>query len=286
MPTPVWGAVDAAQEALAILEPPLPEGEDPRYVDWHVYVDYDRFGFSAAVGDLDGDGHEDYVVTNEDWNALWWELPEEECCPPSVGAAYIMHGPVCGTIDLDSTAVALEGEGLNALGGGLSPAGDTNGDGLADFVVVGGDEDSAFLVLGPATSGGTIGYLDNVVRITGSSRVPTRRVTGAGDVDGDGIADLATGFYQESSTTYARGIVLLLGTLEGTIDLDEEPLVFREEEEADYAAESIVAGGDMDLDGLGDFVVGAHSASRFEQNCGEAYVLYGADMQAYASSTF
>jgi hypothetical protein len=220
------------------------------------------------------------VVTNDYWNGIWWELEPHDCCPPSTGILWVVSGPVSGTVSLEDHDPTLTGEETTAdpLGGSPNPAGDTNGDGLDDFVVNGGAEDSYFLVLGPATSSGTIGEQEEAIRITGSEYLPLGTISGAGDIDGDGFTDLVGSFWTSGGTDWAYGAAVLMGPLAGTVLLDDDATLFREEIEDDLAGRPVAQGGDIDGDGLGDFLVSAYGAHHDGVRCGEVYLFYGADL--------
>jgi len=75
---------------------------------------------SASLGDLNGDGHDDFAVAGTDAFS-------------DSGAAYIFFGPVQGVMSTASAAVTLVGEG-----GGFGyemTSGDLDGDGVPDLVV-------------------------------------------------------------------------------------------------------------------------------------------------------
>ncbi len=79
----------------------------------------------SGAGDVDADGHDDILVGargNEDGGA-------------AAGAAYLVHGPVTGSLDLgraDRKFVGTEGD---HAGYAVSSAGDLDGDGRGDILV-------------------------------------------------------------------------------------------------------------------------------------------------------
>ncbi len=110
-------------------------------------VTYDAAGEAvASAGDVNGDGYDDVLVG----------APKADPAGENRGAAYLLLGPLSGAIDLFDAHVKLVGEGVDdAAGFALAPAGDTDGDGLDDFLVgayghdsVGTDAGAAYLLLG------------------------------------------------------------------------------------------------------------------------------------------
>jgi hypothetical protein len=290
--TPLSGTVEAEDDAYAILAPDLPPGLDPNDLSSKWPDEYHRRGRSTGVGDLDGDGFDDIVVTNWYWNEAWWERAAAgEPIGQSTGGVWVVHGPFSGTVQLEDTTVLDSSVESNSYSLGYSPrpAGDTNGDGLQDFVVWGGAEDSAFLVLGPATTSGTITEIEGTVTITGETFLPRNYVTagdshttyisGAGNVDADGYADLVVGVENEGAGGWEGGAALLLGPLSGTVLLDSDARwIWREEVDTDFAGRDVAFGGDMDGDGLGDFLLPAYGAYHDGVRSGEAYVFFGGDL--------
>lgn len=107
-------------------------------------------------------------------------------------------------------------------------------------------------------------------------------IAGVGDVDGDGLGDLAIGAPKaspngkSSGTAYVvRGkaspdpvYLALVGTGEGGFAINGEKI-------SDFAGRSVAGAGDVNGDGLHDIVVGAYGADPGGSFSGAAYVVFG-----------
>jgi hypothetical protein len=219
------------------------------------------FGFSVArAGDVNRDGLADVVVGAEAYNR-------------GQGRAYVFYGTRTGlgtTVAASNAGLVLTGETIfSGFGYSVAGAGDVNRDGYADILVgayaYNGFQGRAYLFMGSST--GTSPTPASI--LTGQTPLSNfgSSVAGAGDVNGDGYADVligAAGNQQEQRRAYLYyGSGQGLPTLPGTT---LTPDLSRSEQFG-----SIVGGaGDINRDGFGDFIIGASQA-----NAGQAYVYYG-----------
>jgi hypothetical protein len=218
----------------------------------------DSFGRSvASAGDVNGDGYADLVVG-----------------APGVsefkGSVYIYLGGPSGLAPT-STPLSDPGEATgDSFGISVSSAGDVNGDGYADLVVgASGSEGNAYVYLGgPSGLGATPTALRDPGNSTGDSFGIS--VAGAGDVNGDGYADLVVGAPGISSS--AGGVYVYLG---GPSGIGAIPTVLNDPGNiaGDLFGASVASAGDANGDGYSDIVVGAQGVS---SGTGSAYVYYGA----------
>ena len=107
-------------------------------------------------------------------------------------------------------------------------------------------------------------------------------VAAAGDVNGDGLADLIVGARANASGgDYAGAAYVVFGTDQGfssTIDLANlgtGGFKIQGENDSDEAGVSVSAAGDVNGDGIDDLIVGAADNSSGGQSAGAAYVIYG-----------
>jgi hypothetical protein len=151
----------------------------------------------AGAGDVNGDGYADVIV-----GAYGYDAGQSD-----EGAAFVFLGSASGIADGNpaTAAAQLESDQVNArMGGSVSGAGDVNGDGYADGIVGARsydagqiDEGAAFVFLGSA-SGIAAGNPATAAVQLESDQAGAQHgfsVSGAGDVNGDGYADVIVGAY-------------------------------------------------------------------------------------------
>jgi len=259
----------------------------------------------SSAGDVNGDGLADILIgaNNAD--------PEGR---NAAGATYLVYGrsngfPALITLTntwLDGTngailagAVASDNSGV-----AVSSAGDVNGDELADFLIGATAADPSgrsaagetYLVYGrsngfPALITLTNSWLDgtNGVILAGAvaSDANGTSVSSAGDVNGDGFADVlisATGADPEGRSTagetylvYGRnhGLPALI-TLTNTWLDGINGVILAGAVAGDSSGKSVSSAGDLNGDGLADVLIGATGADpEGRSGAGEAYLVYG-----------
>src|SRR6266851_6965954 len=155
----------------------------------------------------------------------------------------------------------LEGPEVGALfGTAVVGIGDVDGDGVPDLAVGapqtlgpgGGYLDGRVFVYSGATS--TLLYELNPLRHRGFFGA---RLASVGDLDGDGIPEIAMGTpYGSGSGPYGGGVVTVRSGSDGTL-LDE----FDGSASGDYLGRAIAGMGDLDGDGVPDLLLAAPNAS-------------------------
>lgn len=221
-----------------------------------------------VVSDIDGDGVADLLVaaTGDDGHGS------------GSGAAYLLQGPLSGSIDLATADAKLRGEGSGDSAGSALAADDFDGDGLAD-VVVGASNAGTGIVYIVSSPSGTVELSDADATLTGdgdAGAVGTSVAT-LGDTDGDGAADLLLGDpqYDASGLAQAGAAWLVPGPLAGNVSLGDSGSGLYGESTSEYLGYGVGAAGDVDGDGLDDILVGAEGNDETDTNAGIAYLLYG-----------
>ncbi len=223
----------------------------------------------AGVGDVNGDGYDDLVA-----GAPGCNTPH-----PKAGCVLVFYGAATGLSNAPAQLLTLNQRDAY-LGTAVDSAGDVNGDGYAD-VIVGAkwftnelvNEGAAFLFLG-----GADGLSDTPIwQVEGNQAGASlgTSVTGAGDVNGDGFDDLLVGApfwdgeYRDSG--YAA---LYLGSAAGAEATPAWELNGSSANERLGAAVASV--GDLNGDGLADFLVGAPGyQNQAGQAVGAAFLFAG-----------
>ena len=206
-----------------------------------------------------------------------------------------------GAVDLASQAnVVIRGAAAgDQAGTSVAAAGDVNGDGRGD-VVVGApgadgngrqDSGSAYVVFGPAAPNqidlATLG--GNGFRIDGAGAGDRtgRSVAGAGDVNGDGRADLLVGAHGADSHGQANSgaAYVVFGRNSGAaVDLaalGDRGFRIDGGATSERAGWTVAPAGDVNGDGHPDVLVGALFADHnLRESSGSAYVVFGASATA------
>ena len=264
--------------------------------------DDDFSGVSVSgAGDVNGDGFADVIV-----GAYHASLNGSHS-----GASYIIFGkasPFAASLALSTldgvSGVRLSGVAADdASGFSVSGAGDVNGDGFADVIIgapgpmeVGSTTIGAsFVVFGKADFSGTAGNLNlstldgtNGFKLSGGANFDRTgySVSGAGDVNGDGFADVIVGAPNADqepngaddgaayvvfghAATMPFPANLALAALDGTNGFKLSAVQFSQ------LGVSVSGAGDINGDGLDDLIVSAPAAAN--NGNGNCYVVLGKD---------
>ena len=253
----------------------------------------DQSGFSVSgAGDVNGDGFGDILI------GAAYAGPNG----PSSGQSYVVYGgsAVPGTVEF-SVLNGTNGFRVNGIsssdysGWSVSGAGDVNGDGFDDILIGarGADPNAggcgqSYVVYGRSAMPGTVELSSlngtNGFRLNGISALDFSgwSVSGAGDVNGDGLSDILIGAYAadphggssgQSYVVYGGTAVpgtIQLSALNGTNGFRVNGITG-----GDFAGWSVSDAGDVNGDGWGDILIGAYRASPNGSRSGQSYVLYG-----------
>ncbi|MFO1350909.1 MAG: integrin alpha [Gammaproteobacteria bacterium] len=258
---------------------------------------------ASSLGDVNGDGVADLLIG----------APGADSNGGYSGASYVVFGSstlsTLGTAGLQLSALGgvngfqLSGAAGDYSGITASGLGDVNGDGVADLLIGapganpnGNDSGVSYVVFGSSTLStlGTAGLqlsaLDGVngFQLSGAAAGDRagRAVSGLGDVNGDGVADLLIGAYgvvTDGNDSGASYVVFGSSTLSalGTAGLPLSALNgangFRLNGVAagDRAGRTVSGLGDVNGDGVADLLIGAPLADPNGSASGASYVVFG-----------
>ena len=226
----------------------------------------------AFAGDVNGDGLSDILVG----------ASYEDSGGADAGAAYLVHGPVTGTVDLADADARLLGHVPGERAGySVATAGDVDGDGLDDVLVGapfsdknGEESGMVYLMLSPLA--GTISLDLSAAQLVGVEEDDQagHTIASAGDLDGDGYGDILVGAWQSDSEGPGRAY-LLHGPLSGEQSLADADAILFGESADDDAGVAIGTAGDIDGDGVMDLLVGAPAADVGGSSPGKVYLVAG-----------
>ena len=252
-----------------------------------VLDDNDRFGWSVAnIGDLDVDGVDD-IVAGATYDGTGGNKK---------GAVHIMFmesdGSVKSTAVInDSTENGPDLTGGDQFGYSVENLGDLDGDGVNDLAVGAINDDE-----GSGNNRGAIhiifmntdGSVDSIVEINSSTtNGPSlaasdnfgTSIANIGDLNNDGVNDLAVGALGDDGGGTNRGAVHIMymntdGSVDSTVEINDSTENGPDLNSNDAFGESVENLGDLDGDGVNDLAVGASKDNANGNNDGTIYIIY------------
>jgi serralysin len=246
----------------------------------------DRFGSSiASLGDLDGDGIADLAVgaASDDTGGAYR------------GAVHVLFMNANGTVkSSQKIASGTPGAPLLANGDvfgiGVASLGDLDGDRVTDIAVGAFFDDTGGAGRGAVhmlflNANGTVKRSQKIASGVGGGPVLDngdyfgRSVASLGDLDGDGVTDLAVGAYRDDTGGSGRGALhVLLLNADGTVRQSSKiasgagggPALANDSR----FGSGVAAVGDLDGDGIMDLAVGAETDNTGGVGRGAVHTLF------------
>jgi len=238
---------------------------------------------TANAGDVNGDGLEDLILG---------AYSNDNAGGEDAGAAYLVLGgrgasALSGSLSLSSADAKFTGETAgDQVGYSVSGRVDVDDDGYDDLILGNRKEDyeaedyggKAYIISGAGASGTRSLSLADVTLLGETpSDAAGATVSGAGDVNGDGIGDILVGAFRHDVGGEDSGAAyLVLGQvgLSGTIELATAEIRYDGEGTDSYTGIGLAAAGDYNRDGEGDVLIGASRADGDASDSGVAYLIF------------
>ena len=253
---------------------PLDEADHVTYGE----DDEDNIASSMQVGDLNGDGINDLIIGahKADPTAL------------NSGALYLVPGPLSETWgSLETHAeLRLDGAEESDWAGESHTLADIDDDGWLDLIVgapqadmsTGSNAGAAYVHYGPITGSGMLADGDAVIAGE-SSNDRLGKGMAAGDLDGDGVIDLAIGAEDNDNYATTAGAVYLYlgggGRLSGDLSVTDADTRFYATQANMEFGQTISFPGDVNGDGRDDLLIGAPRSDDGEESAGGVYLFLG-----------
>ncbi len=277
---PAAAVVPAESASLSEQAAPSPGGL-PSVPNWSVLggqAGAEMGRAATSAGDVNGDGYDDLLVGAEQYDN--GQVDE--------GRLYAFYGSATGLSPTPNWSAESNVAGAN-FGYSASTAGDANGDGYAD-VIIGApgygngeaNEGRAYLYLGSPT--GLAATPAWTWESNQSGARVCQAVSTAGDINGDGYADVIIGAPHYSSGQAGEGKAFVFYGSPAGLGSTPDWTAESDQAGAEFSCDAGTA-GDVNGDGYGDVIIGASLYDSGQTDEGRAF-LYLGSASGLASTAF
>jgi len=245
-------------------------------VDTGPGFDSKRGPLGRGVGDINGDGFDD-VLVSEDQSGYGYASLRIALGSPNLGA---LNGNI---------GFANKGFDLEIQGWLIANVGDLNNDGIDDLFVRGAGTADSYIIFGNANIAdngfidpGQLGSSERLLITSGNGGTSSVTATRAGDVNGDGFSDVLIANDKSTNAGLFTEVVIFGGSdvgSNGTIDMDlldgSDGFGITGPAAGQYSTGRISGAGDINGDGFDDFVVSDPRQNTYGAPSGVAYIVFG-----------
>lgn len=240
-----------------------------------------EFGFAVdGAGDVNGDGYDDVIV-----GAPMFDNGETD-----EGSTFIYYGSQTGLNSSADWSVDSDQAGAH-LGYSVAGAGDINNDGYADIAVGApaydsGTSDEGRVILYYGSASGLDEGVSTAINGDQAGASFGSAVNSAGDVNGDGYADLIVGApaRYDDNEYYEGWVYLYYGSASGLVT--SSPWIVEGGSGGAGLGFAVSSAGDVNNDGYDDVLVGAPGFSNGQSTEGIAYLHLGSSTGPSAAASW
>ena len=233
--------------------------------------DLASYGYALAAGDINGDGYADVLI-----GAPGWEETE-----PGEGRVTLHEGSDVGLL-LEPAWSTFSAMPFARLGHSVDVAGDVNDDGFDDLLIgvpyydeTAMEQGQAQVFFGAEDTADIMTVADWAFPGLEAGSLFGWAVSGAGDLDGDGVDDLLVGATHADEQVVNEGVVYAFPGMSGSGPLEFPAKSVPGGGVVSFFGAALSRAGDANGDGYDDVLIGAWAFSATAFADGTATLLYG-----------